>query len=57
MLKLPSIPSSWSEPNGSLKSFLYKMVHDVNFRGDIIGIVLFFVIWGGFCVRALRIPG
>ena len=44
----------WSEPNGSLKSFLYKMIYHSDFRSDILCIWTFFGAWGGFCVWALR---
>jgi len=44
------INPAWSEPNGSLKSFAYKMVCNADFRTDIWCIWSFFALWGGVCV-------
>jgi multimeric flavodoxin WrbA len=54
MRNTATTPTEWSEPNGSFKSFLHKMAHNGEFRGDILAIFLFFASWGGFCSWALH---
>ena len=46
--------STWREPNGSLKSFVYKMFFNKGFRSELLAIWSFFLLLGSSCVWAVH---